>query len=74
MKFKHLAILTILSICLFAASIMMQLSLSAEHTILNAGFYSSFIEKHNLYSIPQNFVLLSIKNHTSQLDEITYQS
>jgi phage-related holin len=74
MKFKHLAILTILSICLFAASIMMQLSLSAEHTILNAGFYSSFIDKHNLYSIPQNFVLLSIKNHTSQLDEITYQS
>lgn len=74
MKFKHLAVLTILSICLFGASIMMQLSLSAENTILNADFYSSFIDKHNLYSIPQNFVLLTIKNNTSQLDEKSYQS
>jgi hypothetical protein len=53
---------------------MMQLSLSAESTVLDADFYSSFSDAHNLYNIPQNFVLLNIKNNTSQLDEITYQS
>ncbi|KUG03761.1 hypothetical protein ASZ90_018796 [hydrocarbon metagenome] len=74
MNKKQLAILIILSICIFLSSLMMQLSISAESTILNADFYSSFVQKHNLCNIPQNFVLLTIKNNTRELDEKTYQS
>lgn len=74
MKLKHLAILSILSIGLFLASIMMQLSLNTEYTVLNADFYNTFINQHSLNNIPQNFILLTIKGNTSSLDEITYQS
>ncbi len=74
MNKNRLAILIILSICIFLSSIMMQLAISAECTILNANFYGSFVHKHNLCNIPQNFVLLTIKNHTRGLDDNTYQS
>ncbi len=74
MNKKQLAILIILTICIFFSSIMMQLAISAESTILNANFYDSFVQKHNLCNIPQNFVLLTIKNNTSGLNENIYQS
>ncbi len=74
MNFKQLAILIFLSIGIFLSSIVVQLAISAECTILNADFYSSFVQKHNLCNIPQNFVLLTIKNNTRELDEKTYQS
>ncbi len=74
MNKKRLTILIILSICIFLSSIMMQLAISAECTILNTNFYDSFVQKHNLCNIPQNFVLLTIKNNTRGLDDNTYQS
>lgn len=74
MNKKQLATLIILSVFIFLSSIMMQLSISAECTILNDDFYSSFVKKHNLCNIPQNFVLLTIKNSIPQLDDNTYQS
>ncbi len=74
MKKKRLAILISLFVCFFLSAIIMQLAVSAERTILNPDFYCSFVKEHRLDSIPQDFVLLTIKNNTRELDNEIYQS
>jgi len=74
MKFIRTAVLIVLSLGIVVSGVMMQIAISAESTILNTDFYTSFVENHNLNNIPQNYVLLKIKENTCQLDDHTYKS
>jgi len=59
-----------LIIILFLSSItiglLIQIIISAEYTVLNPNFYLEQMEKHQLYDIPQNYVIQKIKTTTGE--------
>lgn len=56
-----LVILTII------ASIFVQVLIGFKSTILNPSYYNKLIVKHNLHDLPQNYVLLSMKETSGHL-------
>ncbi|HZK43561.1 MAG TPA: hypothetical protein VFC73_04665 [Syntrophomonadaceae bacterium] len=59
----------LLSLVILSAIIcvLVQVLIGVKVTVLNANYYSSIIQKHNLHELPQNYVLLSMKNEAPEL-------
>lgn len=47
--------------------LLVQFVIGINATILNPNYYINIMQKHNLYDLPQNYVLLSIKNESNNL-------
>lgn len=66
--FKIQTLLLAISITLIIAiSIFVQVLLGFDTTVLNPNYYNNLIEKHHLYELPQNYVLLNIKENSDLL-------
>lgn len=48
------------------SGIILQLKIAADSSIFNLSFYESFMEKHHLYQISQNYVLLKTRPNNCQ--------
>lgn len=48
-------------------SLFVQVLIGFKTTILNPNYYTNLIEKHHLYELPQNYVLLTIKENSNLL-------
>ncbi len=61
------SILVILVIVSTISCLCVQLLIGVQTTLLNPKYYSSLMQKHDMYDLPQNYVLLSIKNSSNDL-------
>lgn len=66
LRFRTIVLATLVVIATLI-SLFVQGIIGIEATILNPNFYSNIMEKHNLYDLPQNYVLISIKNQSNDL-------
>lgn len=60
-------ILVILVVLATLICLSVQVIVGINSTALNPHYYSNIMQKHNLYDLPQNYVLISIKNQSSDL-------
>ena len=66
LRTSALVLLVIISIMV---SLSIQLLISVQTTLLNPNYYTNLMQKHDMYDLPQNYILLSIKNNYTDLPE-----
>lgn len=62
MKIFRLPLIVILFICTIIVGITTELITCAHSTVLNSDYYSQQMEKHSIYQIPQNYIMLKAKS------------